>query len=407
MMMEDTHTRTPTWSPLERVGFRFVFSYYAMFGAASLLDTGPRPRALLAMLRDPLAGSIARVLFGIDPGDHSASVRIAIAQQIAALVSAAALAAVWSIFARRREYQRLLGWFKIALRYYVGGMMSIYGGVKLIDTQFPPIPLDQLSEPLGGFTPMGLLWAYMGYSSLYASFAGFGECLGAFLLFFRRTTTLGALILVAVLSNVALINYVYDVPVKQLSTNLLLASIFLAATDMRRLVDVFVRNADARPADLSFPLAAWQRRAQSVVRPLIIALATLGPLTASFFIRRNVIEKKSPLYGVYDVVRFERNGVEVPPLTSDSSQWRRITFARPGSVSIRLMSDSTVRPAVTVDTVQHRLRFSDASRSRENRELSYRPNGADALIIDGRFGADSISVALRRLDPRRTFRLLR
>ena len=32
---------------------------------------------------------------------------------------------------------------------------------------------------------------------------------------FRRTTTLGALVSIAVLGNVAMLNYCYDVPVKQ------------------------------------------------------------------------------------------------------------------------------------------------------------------------------------------------
>jgi hypothetical protein len=285
--------------------------------------------------------------------------------------------------------------------------MSIYGGLKLIDTQVPPIQLDQLSEPLGNLTPMALLWAYMVYSSVYASFTGFGECAGAFLLFFRRTTTIGALILVAVLSNVALINYVYDVPVKQLSTNLLVASIFLAATDARRLFGVFIRNAPTRPADLAFPLGPRQRRLQAVIRPLIIVGAVLGPLTASYLIRRNVIRFEPPLYGVYDVVRFERNGAEAPPMATDARRWRRVTFSASRAMSIRMMTDSTSRTAVTVDTVKHRLRLRATPWARDASELAYERAGPDSLMISGRLAGDSIVAVLHRLDPRATFRLTR
>ena len=152
----------------------------------------------------------------------------------------------------------------MALRYYVAVIMLIYGGFKVINTQFPPLSLEQLTQPLGAVSPMGLLWSFMGYSPAYTTFAGLGEVTGAFLLFFRRTTTLGALIVFAVMTNVALMNYAYDVPVKQLSTNLVLAAVVLVLPDARRLFDVLVLNASSRPADVSFAFPRWL----AVVRPL-------------------------------------------------------------------------------------------------------------------------------------------
>lgn len=397
------------WTPAQRVGFRFAFSYFTMFAAGSLLDSGAGPRALLAALSNPVVSLFARALFGVSITDRTASIRIAVAQQLGAFVVAGLIAALWSLVARRREYRRLLGWFSIALRYYVGVVMSVYGGLKLIDTQFPPIALDQLSQPLGSLSPMALLWAYMGYSSLYTGFTGLGECLGAWLLFFRRTTTAGALILVAVLSNVALINYVYDVPVKQLSTNLLLACVFLAATDARRLIKVFLRNETAPSIDLSFPLSNAQRRLQWVIRPLVIVGAMLGPLTASFLIRRTVILRHPPLYGVYDVVRFERNGVDQPPLATDGQRWRRATFSAANTLSVRFMNDSVRSMRVNVDTTAHRLTLTPASDHRDVATLAYRTTPGDSLEIAGRLATtgDSVVIRLERIGGADAFRLTR
>ena len=54
----------------------------------------------------------------------------------------------------------------------------------------------------------------MGYSRPYAIFCGLVETVGGLLLFWQRTTTLGALIVAASMANVAMLNFSYDVPVK-------------------------------------------------------------------------------------------------------------------------------------------------------------------------------------------------
>lgn len=66
----------------------------------------------------------------------------------------------------------------------------------------------------------------MGYSRTYTIFAGAGEVIGGVLLFFRRTTTLGALILCGVLANVVALNFSYGIPVKIFSSLLLLLAYF-------------------------------------------------------------------------------------------------------------------------------------------------------------------------------------
>jgi hypothetical protein len=330
----------------------------------------------------------------------------AVAQQILAALVAIAIAGVWSLASRRLEYRRLHGWFRIALRYYVAIIMLIYGGFKVIETQFPPLMLDQLAQPLGALAPMGLLWSFMGYSTTYASFTGFGESIGAFLLFFRRTTTAGALVLVAVLSNVALLNYAFDVPVKQLSSNLLFAAIVLALPDVRRLMAVLVLNRPSTPVDLEFALPRWLARARRFVKPAVIVGATCIPLIVSFVVHRRLVERP-PLFGIYDVDRFVRNGVEVPPVLTDAARWRSVAFARPGAISIRLMSDSVRSMSATVDTVQHRITLSPRTDPRQKRVLQYEPIGTSGLRVHGVQGADTIDVTLRRLDPKKAFRLLR
>jgi hypothetical protein len=398
--------RHASWTPARRFAFRAVVAYFGLFLVGLLLDSGPGPRAVLAALSVTPFRWFGRTILRLTGSPNDGGAAWAVAQQIVALLVAVAIGGIWSLVSRRAEYRRAHGWFRIALRYYVAIIMLVYGGFKVIQSQFPPLTLEQVSQPLGTMAPMGLLWAFMGYSTTYASFTGFGESIGAFLLFFRRTTTAGALILVAVLSNVALLNYTFDVPVKQLSSNLLLAAIVLAAPDLQRLFDVFVLNRPTAPADLAFELPRrWMRRVRRVLKPLIIAVATCAPLVFSFFIHRRLLERPA-LYGIYDVDRFERNGTAIPRAVTETTRWHRVVVSRPGSISIRLMNDSVSSLNAVIDTVQHRVTLSSRDGSRIRSTLTYERLAGGALRMRGLQGADSIGVSLRRLDERKLFRLL-
>ena len=390
------------WTSVERFAFRTAFSYFAMFAAASLLDGGPAPRVLLAWLGNPIVEWFGHVLLGLE-GPRSTvgfGVGWAVAQQIAAVVVAIAAAALWSLVAKRTEYRRLHGWFRIALRYYVAIAMLVYGGFKLIDTQFPPPALDLLLRPVGSLSPMMLLWTYMGASPVYTAFAGLGESLGAFLLFFRRTTTAGALILVAVLSNVALINYAYDVPVKQLSTNLLIAAIILAAADARRLMAVFLLNRPSAAVDTSFPLSPRLARTRRIVKPIIVVIGTVAPLVASFFFHR-MLMRPSPLRGVYAVEQFARNGSVATAL--DLLRWRAVVFDRPGTMTVQLASDTFQSFAATIDTATHRITVHGRNAPNAAAALSYATAAPDVLRLHGTVDRDSVDITLRRLPDKPAF----
>lgn len=382
------------WRPAQRFAFRAAFVYAVLFVVESLLDSGPAPRALLAALREPLVLLVGHKLLrlaGIAPVNDAAWT---VAELLAAVLRALVIASIWTAVARREQYDRLYGWLSIGLRYYVGVIMLVYGGFKIIDTQFPPIPLDQLDRRLGSMAPMSLLWAYMGYSSVYSAFTGFGESLGGVLLLFRRTTTAGAVLLVTVLANVALINFVYDVPVKYLAANLLLAVMVLAAGDAQRLLDVFVFNRPVTPRDMSFPLGPAMSRLRMVVKPAVVAMAIIGPVTASFFVHRNIV-RRSPLYGVYDVA----------PQTS--AGWHRVVFSAPNVMTVASAMDS-VRPfVVSVDTVGHRLTGRPRDGNAGSGVLTYERTSGTELRLHGQMDGDTVDLMLHRLNERSMYRLLR
>src|SRR5215469_2793011 len=95
-----------------------------------------------------------------------------------------------------------------------------YGVKKLVGAQFPGPSLSRLMQPFGQASPLGLMWTFMGASQLYSFFAGMGETVGGALVLVPRLVTLGALISLAMTTNVLVLNLCYDVPRKIFSIHL-------------------------------------------------------------------------------------------------------------------------------------------------------------------------------------------
>lgn len=221
----------------------------------------------------------------------------------------AALAAVatvtWSILDRRRtRYDRLAALLRVFIRYHLAVQMLGYGFAKVIKTQFPDAGPYVVSRAYGDSSPMGLLWTFMGFSTAYTFFAGASELAGGLLVLFRRTATLGAIVILGVMTNVAMLNYCYDVPVKLFSTHLVLMALVLLAPDARRLADVLVFHRATAAAPFAWtPAHAGWRWARRIVKAAF-ALFIIGWCARSNWKAAHEFGDAAPqpaAYGVYDV----------------------------------------------------------------------------------------------------------
>jgi uncharacterized membrane protein YphA (DoxX/SURF4 family) len=224
-----------------------------------------------------------------------------------ALVVALVAAAIWTALDRKRiAYPRVAAVTRLMLRYWLGYTMLSYGFAKVFKTQFPyPMPV-RLEEPLGQMSPMGLLWTFMGYSLPYNVFTGAAECVGGALLLFRRTTTLGSLVLIAVLANVVMLNFCYDVPVKLFSCELLLVAIVLSWPDLGRVASVIFGFAAPATSDDRWLLSPRWRRVAIVAKLLVLISLFYHQLAQGFEYASSFDQFVTPLDGRYDVV-------EAPP----------------------------------------------------------------------------------------------
>jgi hypothetical protein len=311
----------------------FFLNNYPSLGGGGFNDTGLAPQWGRVFTIPSIW--VAKVVFHVaapggatgDNGDTSEEYARLFICIVVGLIAALA----WTIADRRRprgewveSTTRVLLRFSIVL-----GLLS-YGIAKILPQQFPPVPMSTLDRRVGELTPMALLWTFMEYSRPYAFFGGVMELLACALLCFRRTATLGALVCLAVMTNVMLLNFMYGVPVKLYATMIVLSAAVLVLYDSPRLLDFFVRNRAVGPSRESTILQdhvprVWRRLLKvgavgSVALSSVVAMwGTLTPPQPS-----------SPLEGVWSV----------PP--SPTTSWRRIIFANNAFV-VRTMSDSVFR----------------------------------------------------------------
>ena len=305
---------------------------------------------------------------------------------------------IWTIIDRRRDaYPKLLKGLTVFIRYYLGYYMLAYGFAKVIKTQFPFPGLESLITPFGESSPMGLAWKFMGYSEAYNMFTGMGEVVGGLLLFFRRTTLLGSLVLLAVMSNVVMINFSYDVPVKLFSSVLLLFILFIFALDLKRFLHFFLFNKpiEAKNYTAYFKEAKWNI-AKNIGKGLLLAYFLFSNISSGLSRQKQYGDKRTlpPLYGIYEVETFVKNQDSIPPLTTDVSRWKRLIISRPEHATIQYMDEHRARYNFYPDTSKQEILTYSPRDTTQKSTLVYQWANDSTLLVDGVFRRDTLSVRL-------------
>ncbi|MCU0447889.1 MAG: hypothetical protein MUE85_23565 [Microscillaceae bacterium] len=402
---------TKGWSLADKLIFRFLFVYFLIYAFLFPFDVIPGIERLLqynAMFWDALVPWVGKNILNLSypitvKPNGSGDTTYNYVQVLIIAVFALTISLIWTILDRRRAtYNQLFYWFTVLLRYNLAFTMFVYGFAKVFKSQFPFPPLYRLLEPYGDSSPMGLLWTFMGYSYTYNVFTGLGEVVGGFFLLFRRTTTLGACILLAVLGNVVVINFAYDVPVKLYSVHLLLMAFILSLLDLPRLLAFFVLNVPTPPAEMP-----WISRFKILNFSLLaIKLAIIGFVSYAIVSQAIESEKKwgdkapkPPFYGIYEVETFVMNRDTLPPLITDATRWRRLLINRQNAATVMLMNDSLKRynfqPNLQKKTF---LVYTNDADSTQKSTLTYTEPFKNQLVLQGILKKDTLKIHLKKTD---------
>jgi hypothetical protein len=243
---------------------------------------------------------------------------------------------------------------------------------------------------------MGILWTFMGYSRPYAIFCGLAEVAGGLLLFWQRTTTLGALIVAAGMANVAMLNFSYDVPVKLFSTHLFLIAVFLLLPDLGRLARVFVLNLPAAPAPERPPFTrVWLRRSALAAKTLLIGFV-LYQNTWPYVQQARRPRTVNPRYGIYEVEAFTANGQLRPATPMEGRRWRRLIVSESGGITVQTMDDAMTRFRAREDKEKHTYSLTTIFNPYDSITLTYSEPGPDQFMLTGKYQGEDVSVQMRK-----------
>lgn len=408
--MTTTTAEPAYWSAAQKIAFRFFMIFFILYIFFNPNGVIPFYDGIYNLYIEPFHKLIpwigAHVLHLAKPitaftggsGDTTYDYVIILFMTIVSVV----VTAIWSITGRKTSnYNKLLYWLTVVIRYYVAITMVLYGSIKIIKLQFPAPGPGRLIQPLGSMSPMGLAWTYMGYSTGFNIFTGMAELTCGLLLFFRKTTTLGAVLGLVVAGNIMAVNYCFDVPVKLLSTFLVLMSLFLLARDFRRLINFFVLNRETLPSNLSphrFK-SRWKNITLITVKYLIVSYVVIGYMISAVQAGAQYGDnaKKPPLYGLYNVESFIKNNDTLPSLTTDTTRWSKLVIGNRYS-QVKYMNDTLRNYNFVLDTGKHKITVSTFSDTLHKFVLNYTLQKPGVILLKGAWKKDSVQIRLRKVD---------
>ncbi|MEH6305473.1 hypothetical protein RYH73_07455 [Olivibacter sp. CPCC 100613] len=262
-----------------------------------------------------------------------------------ALAIALTGASIWTILQRKSalSYDKWYYWLRVLVRYRIAIGIIDFGYLKLFPMQMPYPSIANLNTDFGDYTLYKLYWQSVGIVTWYEIVLGVVEVFGGFLLFFRQTASLGAVINIGVLFNIAFANHAYDGGVHVYSAFFVLLSLFVLTYDFPSIYKLLIKEQDVQLRlyhprnDPSFRTSWWLT---SKIFFIFLFVLLLGYYR--YDRHYNQRRLKDPIEqglngvtGFYQVDRFKFNGKELTLNTPHLGVWQAATFERWSTLGIK------------------------------------------------------------------------
>ncbi|WP_303686369.1 DoxX family protein [Nonlabens dokdonensis] len=391
-----TQEHQPHWKLSSRLSFRFIFLFLVVF--IIMMPARYLLSPVLVWIGENIFETSGRLeLESTGSGDDTMAWLSLFLQFAVAIVGFI----IWSVLDRRRSsYNDLFYWFRTILRVFVSFFMILYGFAKVFLVQFNEPSLLDLLQPFGDMSPMGLAWAYMGYSPAFEVFTGLLEVIAGFLLISKRTQTLGALFVVGIMTHVAVMNLCFDIPVKIFSIHLALMGLVLLLSDIKRFQYVFFRKHNIKLSTDYRPINPRFNKAIRVFKICSLSFIILGAiaLRGLIYLEQRKDQIRDEFYGIWEVETFIKNGDTIPPLTTIDDRWRYMIMETKGSTVVKKMNDSIDFYYFKVDSIKNSISIYKEDNTEAANNFYIEQKDSLHLKIKGLLDQDSLKIHLKAID---------
>src|SRR6478609_1898180 len=256
--------------------------------------------------------------------------------------------ALWTVVLKLRkleplEYNNLYYWLRVIVRYRAGIGIIGFGFTKLLPTQMPYPSLGILNTDFGDLTSQKIFWLSVGIVPWYQVFAGVVESAAGTLLFFRKTTFIGAVLLFGALGDIVYVNFAYDGGVHVYASYFVLLSGFLMVYYIPHLYKLFILEQRTTPI-YHYPALSqpWQKYTRVTLKAatIFIFLIVLFYLQLINFwydpYKQPSSKGVTQLRGNYNVKEFRYKNQVIPYSPLDSVRWQEVTFENWSTLSYKV-----------------------------------------------------------------------
>ncbi len=331
------NTTSTSWKGYEKILFRFAFIYFLL---QSLPLDGRFFRHLFSINWLELSyGDIFYLtrfspkFFGGDDSFYNWG--------IIALIALSGTI-IWTFRDRYTEsYNNLLYWLRVIVRYRLAIALIGYGIIKLFPMQAPEPSISNLNTNYGDLSNWKVFTMSLAIVPGYQSFLGLVEIVAGGLLFWRKTTTIGAFLVIVFTGNVFMSNLAYEGGEHIYSLYLISFALFLFSYDVIRLYRLFGEERPVSPSVFRPKILKEKGSMWIIGKSLVIFFFVIlyGFKTYSGF------QKGSYHYpgeagisgteGIYNVSEFRINDKIYPYSTTDPVRWKDVVFEKWNTISIR------------------------------------------------------------------------
>jgi hypothetical protein len=188
---------------------------------------------------------------------------------------------IWQNLERKGEVDssKIVAFIYLTIRYSIAINLCRFGWAKLFGLQFN-VPESIAVQPINQLSGEWLTWFYFGYSHTFGIIVGMIQIVGSYLLLFRRTLLLGAIMLFSFMLNLTLINIFYQMNLGGLLQSIILTIgiLFLILLDYKRLVDFFLKTTALIPT-----LNGASSLTKHIIRLSVILLTLVYTIYLKFY----------------------------------------------------------------------------------------------------------------------------